>query len=636
MAHFLELEDSAVAGRAGLAAAAAPAESAEIIPYTSGFRRFLSAAIFPVTMSAFLAYGVVAMNHGLRPEFLSPTAVPVFIVLIVLLERFHPYCRSWSKGHDDVRTDFLHLLFSSLLTTQVLNWILLMTLVGPGARLASTFHWFHWPTSWPILIQLAFGLVISEFGGYWAHRLQHKNDTLWRLHAVHHGAPRLYWLNAARFHPLDMAMLVVGGFAPLILLGCPPKTLALTVLFAGMHGTFQHANIGVKLGPLNWVFSMAELHRWHHSTSIEESNANYSGHVLIWDIVFGTRFLPKDRLPPHEIGILDMPEFPTTYLEHLKSPFKMEEIRARGEAKQAQASRSSTAEAAALTHTCSICGTVTKGPVEEAKPRSNVRRFSTEHFTVWRCPKCKSIHAADDVDLDYYYRGYPFHGSTELDFAQIAVYRNMARRLSRAGVTKEHTILDYGCGSGALVKYLRSVGYSRAEGYDQFSPEFHRPELLEQKFDCIVSQDVIEHVLDPDELLRTFDRLANPGCVIAIGTPNAEAIDLNDTEYWVHALHQPYHRHLYAVSELKVAGEPLGWELAHYYPTEYVNTLVPFVNLRFVIFYLQCFGNMMDVAFEPKRVDNWKLWTPLALYFGLFGYFHATDSGVMVVFRKRG
>jgi hypothetical protein len=44
---------------------------------------------------------------------------------------------------------------------------------------------------------------------------------------------------------------------------------------------------------------------------------------------------------------------------------------------------------------------------------------------------------------------------------------------------------------------------------------------------------------------------------------------------------------------------------------------------------------MMDVAFEPKRADNWKLWTPLALYFGLFGYFHATDSGVMVVFRKR-
>jgi sterol desaturase/sphingolipid hydroxylase (fatty acid hydroxylase superfamily) len=98
-----------------------------------------------------------------------------------------------------------------------------------------------------------------------------------------------------------------------------------------MHGTFQHANIHVKLGFLNWIFSMAELHRWHHSRSIEESSSNYSGHVLLWDIVFGTRFLPSDRLPPCDIGIAGMPTFPNDYIEQLKSPFTLDRLQSQAE-----------------------------------------------------------------------------------------------------------------------------------------------------------------------------------------------------------------------------------------------------------------------------------------------------------------
>jgi sterol desaturase/sphingolipid hydroxylase (fatty acid hydroxylase superfamily) len=206
-------------------------------------------------------------------------------------------------------------------------WVLGMTALPLGIWLSERITWFHWPAHWPILLQLAFALVVAEFGGYWAHRLQHMYPVFWRVHALHHSAARLYWLNAGRFHPLDMVMLAGSGFGPLILLGCPPDTLAITLLFAGMHGTFQHANIHVKLGPLNWIFSMSELHRWHHSKTIEESNANYSGHVLIWDVVFGTRFLPKDRLPPLDIGISELPDFPESWWEGLKSPFTYDRIK---------------------------------------------------------------------------------------------------------------------------------------------------------------------------------------------------------------------------------------------------------------------------------------------------------------------
>jgi 2-polyprenyl-3-methyl-5-hydroxy-6-metoxy-1,4-benzoquinol methylase len=274
------------------------------------------------------------------------------------------------------------------------------------------------------------------------------------------------------------------------------------------------------------------------------------------------------------------------------------------------------------------------GDVERAQPRSNVRRFAQERFWVWRCPHCKSIHAEDEVDLAYYYGAYPFHGGTTLDWAERVVYRNMTRRLSRLGLKKDHAVLDYGCGSGALIRYMRSVGYEHAHGYDEYSEEFRSPERLNQRYDCIVSQDVIEHVADPWELLRTFDALAKPGALISIGTPNAEAVDLAKLEWFVHALHQPYHRHILSSTTLRESGSKFGWELAHYYPTEYLNTLVPFINLRFVLHYMQCFDNNMDAAFDHGRIDSLRLWSPLTAWYGLFGYFYADDTGVMVVFRK--
>ena len=301
---------------------------AEVCTYQGPFRQFLSIAIFPFTFLVFIGGGIYALQHGLRPELLSPFFVPAFVLWVIFLERLHPYCPDWNRDHGDGRSDWLNLLFSGLLTPQIVTWLLTTLLVPLGGMLAAKFDWFVWPRHWPLVGQLVLALCISEFGGYWSHRLQHEIPLLWRVHASHHGAARLYWLNAARFHPIDMAMLAGAGFGPLILLGCPPDTMAITLLFAGMHGTFQHCNIHVKLGFLNWVFSMAELHRWHHSRSIEESSSNYSGHVLLWDIVFGTRFLPKDRLPPCDIGIAGMPTFPNDYIEQLKSPFTLDRLQA--------------------------------------------------------------------------------------------------------------------------------------------------------------------------------------------------------------------------------------------------------------------------------------------------------------------
>jgi sterol desaturase/sphingolipid hydroxylase (fatty acid hydroxylase superfamily) len=72
---------------------------------------------------------------------------------------------------------------------------------------------------------------------------------------------------------------------------------------------------------------MAELHRWHHSKNVAEANRNYGGNLILWDVLFGTRFLPPDREPPADVGIGDMPAFPHGLLAQLAVPFRWQQVR---------------------------------------------------------------------------------------------------------------------------------------------------------------------------------------------------------------------------------------------------------------------------------------------------------------------
>ncbi len=113
-----------------------------------------------------------------------------------------------------------------------------------------------------------------------------------------------------------------------IALGAPLEMIALWSIFSAVHGVFQHANLPLRLGPLNWVFSMAELHRWHHSPRVEEANSNYGQNIILYDILFGTRYLPEDREPPEQLGIESMPRFPMTWWQQVLSPFRWQQVKA--------------------------------------------------------------------------------------------------------------------------------------------------------------------------------------------------------------------------------------------------------------------------------------------------------------------
>lgn len=286
-------------------------------------------SIFPVVMGGAVAAAIALTSAGMSAAVAIPLCQVAAVVCVAIVEHVHPYHRSWNRPMADVGVDTAHTLTITV-GVGLATPIVVGAGIAIGGFLSRTFGASLWPTEWPLLLQVVAALVIGELPGYWIHRLEHEWDGLWRFHAVHHSAPRLYWLNAGRFHPIDTMLTFVPSYGLLVLLGCPEIVLGLFTLVTGVHGIFQHANIQLRLGPLNWFFSMAELHRWHHSKTVVEANHNYGQTVSIWDTVFGTRFLPADRLPPEEIGIADLPGFPMTWAAQIASPFRWQQIK-RGE-----------------------------------------------------------------------------------------------------------------------------------------------------------------------------------------------------------------------------------------------------------------------------------------------------------------
>lgn len=266
----------------------------------------------------------------------------------------------------------------------------------------------------------------------------------------------------------------------------------------------------------------------------------------------------------------------------------------------------------------------------------NVRAHQDKTFQVWRCPSCQTIHCLDVVDLDAYYENYPI-AQAQLSLPFQLYCRNQHQKLLKYGLSKTHTVLDYGCGHGLLVQYLRKQGY-KIFGYDPYAPKetFGDSEILQPgSFNYIVLQDVIEHVENPHELLSQLNQLLAPGGYILIGTPNATNLDLSCphiSDYY-NAVHVPYHLHLYTRQGLEYLAKCQEWEVVEFYDRPYNDTRWFSLNSRSWNEYLRHCDGSLDSVFEP--IQPWKVLTsPRFFFYALFGYWLSLHLEMTLIFRK--
>ena len=276
---------------------------------------------FPIVMGSGLAYGAYLCQSNVS-NIVSKGSPIVFaaIIVIAILERIMPYKDEWNKSHGDLGNDTVHLFVTQILIGRIMEPFWHFILAGLIAYISVNYGGNLWPHEWNIFAQLFMALVIAECGRYWVHRWAHEVPWLWRFHAIHHSPKRLYFLNAARFHPIEKVFFLIPETIPFIILGTNPECLLMYAIFNSIHGLFQHSNVHIKMGWLNYLFSMTELHRWHHSKEIHESNTNYGNNLIIWDIIFGTFFWPKGR-EIEQIGLIN-PDYPEGYIPQLFTPFQ--------------------------------------------------------------------------------------------------------------------------------------------------------------------------------------------------------------------------------------------------------------------------------------------------------------------------
>jgi sterol desaturase/sphingolipid hydroxylase (fatty acid hydroxylase superfamily) len=286
--------------------------------------------VMPATLAAAIGAALLALDRGVAVSVLLPAVLLASILWVAWLERVLPYRRDWNRARGDLLADALYLPTTSAVAALMRPAVATVGVLAAG-WLSERFGASLWPHRWPLAAQLALSWVVVELFAYWPHRWLHEVPLLWRLHATHHSPERLYWLNATRAHPLEHVFRSTFNMLPLALAGASTELIALQAITDAVVGLFQHANVDIRLGPLNYVFSAAPVHRWHHSRSRGEADHNYGDNFIFWDLVFGTYYHPRER-EVEALGIAGLGAFPNGYLAQLAAPFRWRRIEAESRA----------------------------------------------------------------------------------------------------------------------------------------------------------------------------------------------------------------------------------------------------------------------------------------------------------------
>lgn len=153
----------------------------------------------------------------------------------------------------------------------------------------------------PLWAETALGFVLLDYTLYVWHVLTHRLRWLWRFHVVHHLDLDLDASTALRFHAGEMIISVAWRAGQVVLIGVSPLALSVWQLSVLLNILFHHSNVRLPLGAerrLNYVFVTPRMHGIHHSAVREETDANWSSGLAVWDRLHSTLRLnvPQDAI----------------------------------------------------------------------------------------------------------------------------------------------------------------------------------------------------------------------------------------------------------------------------------------------------------------------------------------------------
>ena len=162
------------------------------------------------------------------------------------------------------------------------------------------------------------GYLAYEFGYWLDHYLKHKVPFFWAFHKVHHSADSLSPLTNFRVHPIDsivfynIVALLLGSTealvnhafghptAPFNIWGRNILLLAGAILLTHLQHTHLWLSFTGRIGKL--ILSPAH-HQIHHSMNPAHYDRNFGSTLAVWDLLFGTLYVPSKRREKLSFGV---------------------------------------------------------------------------------------------------------------------------------------------------------------------------------------------------------------------------------------------------------------------------------------------------------------------------------------------
>lgn len=231
-------------------------------------------------------------------------AVIALFVLVVPFEKLYPRHKGQRIRRPMVGTDISFALLGPVLN---IAGIIAVILIG-----GLSFFWLPGLALRPLtgLIPVAslpfVGFFLFDFVSYWTHRFAHEVPFMWRFHSVHHSPEHMDWVSGFRVHPFD-GVVIAPAFFFLIGAGFDTELAGIFAIVQIILGLFFHANVRVRWRLLDRIAANPEFHHWHHSSESDAVGHNYAAALPVWDLMFGTFFMPKhaSRRRPARYGVSD-------------------------------------------------------------------------------------------------------------------------------------------------------------------------------------------------------------------------------------------------------------------------------------------------------------------------------------------